>query len=78
MILVWPPLVPSFMQSISLQTTAPVLCGDSRPTGANATHIRIEADASTLVNMLVLAPIETLYEFAHKTAKIGLLQDRER
>jgi len=34
MIRVWPTLVPSFMQSISLQTTAPVLCGDSRPTGA--------------------------------------------
>ena len=30
----------------------------------NATDIRIEADASILVNMSVWASIETLYEFA--------------
>ena len=46
--------------------------------GGNATDIRIEADASILVNMSVWASIETLYEFACKTAKVGLLQDRER
>jgi len=55
MIRVWPTSVPSFMQSISLQTTTDA---------GNATDIRIEADASILVNMSVWASIETLYEFA--------------
>ena len=46
--------------------------------GGNSTGIRIEADASILVNMSVWASIETLYEFSYKTTHVGLLRDRER